>query len=214
MPGVDGLSLIRDATLSPSLAVIDAFQSLIASNSLLDLPDTSSLPLMEADVLFSAFHAAGPPGPPFSRPFDLSKPPFSYSEAMARPDAPVWRAAMDREMQSIKDMGAFEEADLPPGQKAVGLKWVYDYKTDALGAKIKGMEKARLVAQGFTQRPDQYGKTYAPVAKMASVRILLTWAAVHDLNIFQFDCKTAFLHAKLRHDLYARPFPGFHLWSE
>ena len=44
---------------------------------------------------------------------------------------------------------------------------------------------------------------------MASVRILLTWAAIHDLEIFQFDCKTAFLHAKLRHDLYARPFPGF-----
>ena len=110
---------------------------------------------------------------------------------------------MDRERQSLLDMGAFEEADLPPGQKAVRLKWVYDYKTDALGAMIPGKEKARLVAQGFTQRPDQYGETYAPVAKMASVRILLTWAAIHDLEIFQFDCKTAFLHAKLRHDLYA-----------
>ena len=32
---------------------------------------------------------------------------------------------------------------------------------------------------------------------------------MHDLKIFQFDCKTAFLHAKLRHDLYAQPFPGF-----
>ena len=44
---------------------------------------------------------------------------------------------------------------------------------------------------------------------MASVRILLAWAAVKDLEIFQFDCKTAFLHAKIRHPLYARPFPGF-----
>jgi hypothetical protein len=100
-------------------------------------------------------------------------------------------------------MGAFEEADLPSGQKAVGLKWVYDFKTDALGVKIPGKEKARLVTQGYTQRPGQYGETYAPVAKLASVRILLTWAAVHDLEIFQFDCKTAFLHAKLCHDLYA-----------
>lgn len=44
---------------------------------------------------------------------------------------------------------------------------------------------------------------------MASVCILLAWAAVKDLEIFQFDCKTVFLHAKIRHPLYARPFPGF-----
>ena len=82
-------------------------------------------------------------------------------------------------------------------------------RRNVLGNRIPGREKARLVAQGFNQRPGQYGETYAPVAKMASVRILLTWAAVHDLEIFQFDCKTAFLHAKLRHNLYTRPFPGF-----
>ena len=195
--------------LSPSIAVIDAFYSLIASSSLPDIPDTFSLPLAESDILDLALHTFRLPPSRASRSFDLTKIPFSYSEAIARPDAPVWRAAMDRERQSLADMGAFEEADLPPGQKAIGLKWVYDFKTDALGAKIPGKEKARLVAQGFTQRPDQYGETYAPVAKIASVRILLTWAAVHDLEIFQFDCKTAFLHAKLRHDLYARPFPGF-----
>ena len=51
--------------------------------------------------------------------------------------------------------------------------------------------------------------SYAPVAKMASVQILLAWAAVQDLEIFQFDCKTAFLHAKICHPLYARPFPGY-----
>ena len=72
-----------------------------------------------------------------------------------------------------------------------------------------GKEKARLVSQGFTQCPGQYSETYAPVAKMASVHILLAWAAVQDLEIFQFDCKTAFLHAKLHHPLYARPFSGY-----
>ena len=106
-------------------------------------------------------------------------------------------------------MGAFEEADLPSGQKAVGLKWVYDIKMDALGTRIPGKEKACLVAQGYMQHPGQYGETYAPVAKIASVCVLLAWAAVCDLEIFQFDCKMAFLHAKLRHDLYACPFPGF-----
>ena len=211
VPCVAALCSDEDGALSPSLAVLDAFYSLIASSSVPDPSDTFSLPLVESEVLSLALRASGPfPSRTFrSSSFDLSKAPLSYSEAMARPDASVWRAAMDRERQSLLDMGAFEEADLPPGEKTVGLKWVYDYKTDALGAKIPGKEKARLVAQGYTQRPDQYGETYAPVAKMASVRILLTWAAIHDLEIFQFDCKTAFLHAKLRHNLYARSFPGF-----
>ena len=195
------------ADLSPSFAVLEAFHSLVASSSFPDLSDTISLPLIESELL--AFHASAPISFLLSRSFDLSKYPSSYSEAMARPDAPVWRAAMDREKQSLLDMGAFEEADLPPGQKAIGLKWVYDYKTDALGVKIPGKEKARLVAQGYSQHPGQYGETYAPVAKLASVRILLVWAAVNDLEIFQFDCKMAFLHAKLHHDLYAQPFPGF-----
>ena len=209
VPALAALTLADTDGSLPSLAVIDAFYSLIASSSIPDSCDTFSLLLMELDILSLALRASAPFLHRPSRPFDLSKIPASYSEAIARPDAPVWRAAMDRERQSLLDMGAFEEADLPPGQKAIGLKWVYDFKTDALGVRIHGKEKARLVAQGFTQRPDQYGETYAPVAKMSSVRILLTWAAINDLEIFQFDCKTAFLHAKLRHDLYARPFPGF-----
>jgi hypothetical protein len=209
------------------MAVIDAFFSLIASSSFPVPTTTFSLPIIESDILWNHLIPEYSPDPfsdPFSYPvgflsqapsfrtprtFDLSKVPSSYSEAMARPDASVWRAAMDREKQSLHDMNAFEEVDLPLGEKAVGLKWVYDYKMDPLGNKILGKEKARLVAQGFTQRPGQYDETYAPVAKMASVRVLLTWAAVNDLEIFQFDCKTAFLHAKLRHTLYARPFPGY-----
>ena len=71
--------------------------------------------------------------PLFSRPFDLTKPPSSYTEAVAWPDAPVWHAAMDPERQSLANMGAFEEAELPKGEQAIGLKWVYDIKTDANG---------------------------------------------------------------------------------
>ena len=52
-------------------------------------------------------------------------------------------------------MGAFVETVLPKGEKTIGLKWVYDIKTDAAGVHIPGKEKARLVAQGFHQRPGQ-----------------------------------------------------------
>ena len=46
-------------------------------------------------------------------------------------------------------MGAFEEVILPKGERTIGLKWVFDIKTDADGQRIHGKEKARLVAQGF-----------------------------------------------------------------
>ena len=180
----DVLAAVGVADLSPSLAVIEVFSSLIASLSFPVLPDTSSFSLLEPDVINLALYASIPASPLSSHPFNLSKLPFSYSEAMACPDASVWRAAMDWERQSLVDMGAFEEANLPPGQKAIGLKWVYNYKTDPLGVKIKGKEKACLVAQGYSQHPGQYGETYAPVAKLASIHVLLTWAAVHDLDIF------------------------------
>ncbi len=83
--------------------------------------------------------------------WDLKKPPNSYAEACACPDVAAWRAAMDREISSLRDMGAFLECDLPPGKKPLTLKWVYDYKTDSDGQIIAGKEKARVVARGFRQ---------------------------------------------------------------
>ena len=92
---------------------------------------------------------------------------------MARPDAQVWQDAMEREKESLREMGSFEEVELPHGEKTMGLIWVYAYKTDADGKVILGKEKAWVVAQGFSQRPGQFDKMYTPVAKIASVRILL-----------------------------------------
>jgi len=203
--GIDGganLAFAASADLSPSAEAIHGILSLQTSSSFPDAIDvgTDSLALMEPEILQAFCLAAITPKQP--RVFNLAKEPSSYSEAIARPDAPAWRAAMAREEQSLKEMGAFEEVDLPPGQNTVGLIWVFANKTDADGVIISGKEKARLVAQGFSQRPGQFDETYAPVAKMASVRILLAWAIVQDLEIFQFDCKTAFLHAKLRHSVY------------
>jgi hypothetical protein len=197
----------------------------------LDEMDTQSLGSMEFEVLtrhrfpglwsdFSDFDdpslpptalAASSSSFSFHCPFDLTKFALSYSEAIACSDASIWRAVMDRERKSLEEMGAFEEVVLPEGERTIGLKWVFDHKTDSAGVNIPGKEKARLVAQGFNQCPGQFGETYAPVAKMASIHILLAWAAVRDLEIFQFDCKTAFLHAKIHHPIYVRQIPGYPL---
>ena len=100
-----------------------------ASSSFSASDDSFSLVLVEPRVLLDhlsldfssvpfALRAAASPSfrPSLGSSFDLSKEPFSYSEAIAHPDAAVWRAAMDRECNSLLEMGVFEEADLPPGE--------------------------------------------------------------------------------------------------
>jgi len=71
---------------------------------------------------------------------------------------------MAREIASLKEMDAFVECDLPSGWKPLDLKWVYAQKTDTDGNNIPSKEKARLVAMGFRQCPEDFGETAAPVA--------------------------------------------------
>ena len=95
---------------------------------------------------------------------DLLKPPESYHEACSRPDASVWRKAMECEITSLHAHNAFKPASLPRGRKAIGVHWVYAFKYNPDGSIIHGKEKARLVAQCFSQRPEDFDETYAPVA--------------------------------------------------
>jgi hypothetical protein len=111
-------------------------------------------------------------------------------------------------MDSLRMRNAFKPTVLPKGRKPIGVRWVYAYKYNPDGSIIRGKEKARLVAQGFSQRPEDFDETYAPVAKMTSIRIILAFAAVNDLEIMASDVKTAFLHCRLRSDIYCRPIPG------
>ena len=116
---------------------------------------------------------------------------------------------MDREHSSLMERGVFKPAHLPAGRKAIGVRWVYAYKYHPDGSIIKGKEKARLVAQGFSQCPEDYGTTYAPVAKLTSICIILALAAKHDYEIVTYDVKTAFLHALLNRVIFCKHIPGF-----
>jgi len=116
---------------------------------------------------------------------------------------------MRRELDSLEECHAFERTTLPLDRKAIGLRWCYAYKYNPDGTIIKGKEKARLVAQGFSQRLEDYGSTYSPVAKITSIRIALAFAAHYDLEIMSFDVKTAFLHAKLSTSIFCKQIPGF-----
>jgi hypothetical protein len=139
--------------------------------------------------------------------YDMKIPPATYDEAMQRPDKDEWFKAMQTELTTMKDMNVYKVAELPKGRKAIGCRWVLEFKEDNKGGSVY---KARLVAQGFSQVPGvDYGATFAPVIKPASVRLLAALACQQDWEIDMFDAKRAFLWGVLKEEIYMRQPKGF-----
>ena len=113
---------------------------------------------------------------------------------------------MAAEIQALELNKTWILTSLPMHKTAIGCKWVYEVKFKADGT-IEWY-KVRLVAQGYTQAEGlDYHQTFAPVAKMVTVRCLLPIAAVQQWPIHQFDFNNAFLHADLDEEVYMQiPF--------
>nr|GEZ63956.1 zinc finger, CCHC-type [Tanacetum cinerariifolium] len=102
----------------------------------------------------------------------------------------------------------WELTDLPRGCKALGCKWILKRKMKVDGSIDK--YKARLVIQGFRQKEEiDFFDTYALVARISTIRLLLALAAIHDLVIHQMDVKTAFLNGDLDEKIYMKQPEGF-----
>jgi hypothetical protein len=134
--------------------------------------------------------------------------PGSYEEAMASDDRDKWLEAMKDELRSIEANETWDLVDLPEGRTAVGSKWVLKIKRDELGNISR--YKARIVAQGFRQKPgEDFTEVYAPVARHTTFRTLLSVAAKRRFVVRHYDAKTAFLNGRLTEDIYMRQPPGF-----
>jgi Reverse transcriptase (RNA-dependent DNA polymerase) len=140
--------------------------------------------------------------------YDMTIPPANHREAMLRSDAEEWKKVEEKELGMLKNMGVYVDEILPEGRKAIGNRWVFEYKINPDGGPV--IPKARLVAQGFSQVPFvDYDATFAPVAKSASVRFVAVYSSLHGWHLECFDATRAFLWGDLTRTIYMRYPPGY-----
>lgn len=108
--------------------------------------------------------------------------PATYNEATSCIEKEEWLQAMNEEFESLTSNHTWELVDPPVGHNIVGCRWIFRKKLNAEG-KVKRF-KARLVAQGFTQRfGSDFTEVFAPVAMQSTFRVLLAIAGYRKMNV-------------------------------
>ncbi|RVW14453.1 Retrovirus-related Pol polyprotein from transposon RE2 [Vitis vinifera] len=136
--------------------------------------------------------------------------PKNFHEANSQP---MWRKSMDDELKALEETNTWNIVHLPPRKHVVGCRWVYRFKFNPDGSIER--PKSRVVAQGFSQHFGvDYKETFAHVAKMSTVKVLLSVAANHGWSLSQMDVKNAFLHGELEEEVYMKIPPGHPLCGD
>ncbi|KAI3493567.1 hypothetical protein L1887_40767 [Cichorium endivia] len=161
----------------PSLVIGDVQDKVLTRAQLqqrqLDLDKTSEL------CMFNVFISKGEPK--------------NVKDAFDHPD---WIEAMQMELEEFERNKVWRLIPKPANASIVGLKWVYRNKLDTEGNVVRN--KARLVVKGYCQQEGiDYEETFAPVARLESVRIFLAYAVHKNFDVFQMDVKCAFLNGDL-----------------
>ncbi|GJU17316.1 putative ribonuclease H-like domain-containing protein, partial [Tanacetum coccineum] len=119
-----------------------------------------------------------------------------------------WVQAMQEELLQFKLQQVWVLVDLPHGMKVIGTKWVYKNKRDERGVVV--INKARLVAQGYTQEEGiDYDEVFAPVARIEAIGLFLAFASFMGFIVYQMDVKSAFLYGTIDEEVYVSQPPGF-----
>ncbi|GFS41738.1 retrovirus-related Pol polyprotein from transposon TNT 1-94 [Trichonephila inaurata madagascariensis] len=105
-------------------------------------------------------------------------------------------------MNGLSENHTWGLTDLPVETKVIPCKWVYRLKTNPEGSI--NMYIARHVARVFSQRQGiDYSETYSPVAKLGTIRTVLSIAAEERMHLIQCNVSTAFLYRDLEETIYA-----------
>ena len=112
-----------------------------------------------------------------------------------------WIEAMDEEINAIERNKTWDLVELPKGKEVIGVKWVYKTKSNAEG-KIE-IHKARLVVKGYKQQHGrEYEEVFVPVARMETVRAVLSITTQNKWKVYQMDVKSTFLNGVLMEEVY------------
>jgi hypothetical protein len=102
-----------------------------------------------------------------------------------------WVNAMHEELNNFTRNQVWTLEKPPQDARITGTKWVFRNKQDDQGVIVRN--KARLVAKGFSQVEGlDFGETFAPVARLEAICILLAYASCYDIKLYQMDVKSAF----------------------
>ncbi|GKA77302.1 retrovirus-related pol polyprotein from transposon TNT 1-94, partial [Tanacetum coccineum] len=119
-----------------------------------------------------------------------------------------WVIAMQEELNQFLSNDVWELVPNPMDMTIIGTKYVFRNKLDENG--VVSRNKARLVAQGYNQQEGiDYDETYAPVARLESIRILLAYACALDFKLFKMDVKSTLLNDFINVEVYVTQPPGF-----
>jgi hypothetical protein len=137
--------------------------------------------------------------------------PQTYKAAMMGVDRKHWEAAMEAEVGGCKAQQTWtlvKRSELPRGANVIPVKWVFKIKTDENGKISK--YKARITPKGFKQRHGvDFFEVFAHTGKYKTLRVLLSLAAEHDMELRQLDVPQAFTRAKLDEEVYMEMPEGF-----
>jgi hypothetical protein len=132
----------------------------------------------------------------------------TIEEAYSSLDANYWKEAIKSEMDSIMSNGTWEVVSRPYRCKPIGCKWAFKKKLRPDGTIKK--YKARLVAKSYNQKEgEDFFDTYSHVARLTTIRVLLSLATSYGLLVHQMDVKTAFLNRELEEEIYMDQPDGF-----
>jgi len=142
---------------------------------------------------FMSYHRLSPSYSAFFTSISAIQEPKTFYEAQSQA---VWQQAMNEELKALIENHIWSVVPLSVGKQVVGYHWIFKTKFKSDGSVDR--HKAHLVAHGFTQKFGvDYKETFAPVAKMTIVRVLLSVAINQGWFLCQMDVRNAFLHEEL-----------------
>ena len=133
--------------------------------------------------------------------------PVTVEDALNGQDSDKWKDAMQADYESLTS-NVWELVEPPKDCKLVSSKWIFKHKVGSTG--LVERYKARLVAQGYSQRPGvDYDKMFSPVVRSESIRAVIALAAQNNLKLHQMDVTTAFLNGELKEVVYMKQPDGY-----